>query len=102
MPIEIREFDNHIKHTHPCGSFMLAEWERIKKGIAEALNYCETCENLKKPSNCNGCEQGNNYRPAQKPTVSNDPCFYCVDGTKCKQRTEYFPECFRGRELPGS
>jgi len=43
MTIEIREFDNHIKHTHPCGSFMLAEWERIKKDIAEALNY-KTCD----------------------------------------------------------
>ena len=101
MTIDIREFDNHIKHTHPCGSFMLAEWERIKKDIAEALHYCETCEWQKGSPACNECGQGNNYRRAQKPddAVSNDPCFYCIEGTKCKQRTEYFPECFRGRKI---
>ena len=44
MRIDIREFDNHIVHTYPVGSYVLNEWKRIKKEILVAENTSTNSE----------------------------------------------------------
>ena len=64
--IEISQFQNHIDHTYPNGHWVQAEWERIKKDIAEAL----------KPSH--------NVCPSQK-LLSSIAQAWCKDGILTKE-----------------